>query len=83
MRFVGDIDYNRRYLRYCCQRKDYSMGEYYESSITFSGGNIHYYNCDKASVESVYAPSHGLSGKRHVKICFLIRRLYRTSAPKL
>lgn len=47
----------------------YGMGMYSESGMAFSEGNIYYYNADTASVESIYTPSHGLSGKSLVKIC--------------
>ena len=47
----------------------YGMGEYSESGMAFSEGNIFYYNADTASIESLYTPSHGLSGKSLVKIC--------------
>ena len=47
----------------------YGMGEYSESGVAFSEGNIFYYNGYTASIESVYIPSSGLSGKSLVKIC--------------
>lgn len=47
----------------------YGMGQYSESGMAFSEGNIYYYNADTASVESVYTPSCGLSGRSLVKIC--------------
>lgn len=49
----------------------YGMGEYSESGMAFSEGNIFYYNGNTASIESVYTPSSscGLSGKSLVKIC--------------
>lgn len=49
----------------------YDMGEYSESGMTFYEGNIFYYNGNTASIETVYTPSHELSGKPIVKICAL------------
>lgn len=47
----------------------YGMGEYAESGMAFSDGNIFYYNANTASIESAYILDFGIGYKSLVKIC--------------